>query len=201
MASTTNNLLGLLWQKELPWCCQFGVEALVEDVVATEAVEEAAAEVAEVNKHFLLALETGNVQNRTAETQTLPGETTATNAKPLNQLEPEAVVMTEVETAEEVEDLEAGAAEASVEATEIVVVVEALEVAAEAVPCVEAVAVETVIVPTKQEEQQQTKQDMPPLTSVSPPSVFSLAPGIYYLSRSFFRSFPTISSPNGLVLL
>ena len=96
----------------------------------------------------------------------------------------------------------AGAAEDSVEATEIVVVVEeALEVAAEAVPCVEAGAVETVIVHTKQEQEQQTKQDMPPLASVSPPSVFSLTPGIYYLSRSFFRSFPTISSPNGLVLL
>jgi len=173
---------------------------VIVEVVEAEAV--AAAEMAEVNKlTFLPAQVTGNAQFSTAETQTLPGETTATNAKPLNQLEPEAVVMTEVETAEEVEDLEAGAAEASVEATEIVVVVEALEVAAEAVPCVEAVAVETVIVPTKQEEQQQTKQDMPPLASVSPPSVFSLAPGIYYLSRSFFRSFPTISSPNGLVLL
>ena len=195
---------------------------VIVEVVEAEAV--AAAEMAEVNKlTFLPAQVTGNAQFSTAETQTLPGETTATNAKPLNQLEPEAVVMTEVETAEEVEDLEAGAVEASVEATEIVVVVEALEVAgaaeasveateivaveealevaAEAVPCVEAVAVETVIVPTKQEEEQQTKQDMPPLASVSPPSVFSLAPGIYYLSRSFFRSFPTISSPNGLVLL
>ena len=187
-------------------------------------VEVAAeAEMAEANKQiFLPALVTGNAQFSTAETQTLPGETTATNAKPLNQLEPEAV-MTEVETAEEVEDLvEAGAAEVSVEATVVVVEAlevaaaeedsveateivaveeEVLEVAAEAVQCVEAVAVETVIVPTKQEEQQQTKQDMPPLASVSPPSVFSLAPGIYYLSRSFFRSFPTISSPNGLVLL
>ena len=94
MALTTNNLLGLLWQKELPWCCQFGVEALVEDVVATEAVEEAAAEVAEVNKHFLLALETGNVQNRTAETQTLPGETTATNAKILSPMALKALMKT-----------------------------------------------------------------------------------------------------------
>ena len=92
---------------------------------------------AEVNKQtFLLVQVTGNAQFLTAETQTLPGETTATNAKPLNQLEPEAV-MTEVETAEEVEDLvEAGAAEVSVEAT--VVVVEALEVAAAAEDSVEA---------------------------------------------------------------
>jgi len=201
------------------------VVAAAVTVVTAMVVEEeavAAAEMEEANKQtFLLALVTGNAQFSTAETQTLPGETTATNAKPLNQLEPEVVVMTEVETAEEVEDLVeagaaedsveatvvvvealevAGAAEDSVEATEIVAVVEeALEVAAEAVPCVEAGAVETVIVHTKQE--QQTKQDMPPLASVSPPSVFSLAPGIYYLSRSFFRSFPTISSPNGLVLL
>ena len=104
MASTTNNLLGLLWQKELPWYCQFSGEALVEDVVVSEEVvealeAEAAAEVVEVNKQtFLLALETGNAQTSTAETQTLPGETNATNVKPLNQPE---VVMTEVETAAE----------------------------------------------------------------------------------------------------
>lgn len=87
--------------------------------------------------------------------------------------------MTEVETAEEVEASaeaevvedsaaaivvavvleEAEAVEDSVEATEIVVVAEeVLEVAVEVVPCEEAVAaVETVIVPTKQQQEQTNK--------------------------------------------
>ena len=82
---------------------------VIVEVVEAEAV--AAAEMAEVNKlTFLPAQVTGNAQFSTAETQTLPGETTATNAKPLNQLEPEAVVMTEVEIAEEVEEVFAVAA-------------------------------------------------------------------------------------------
>ena len=56
-------------------------------VEAVEAEAVAAAEMAEVNKQtFLPAQVTGNAQFSTAETQILPGETTATNAKPLNQL-------------------------------------------------------------------------------------------------------------------
>merc|ERR1719350_1119819 len=97
----------------------------------------------------------------------------------------EAIVEAAVVVALEVAEAE----EVSVEATEIVVVAgAALEVAVEAVPCVEAVAVETVIVPTKsQQEKQETtnalghslgqslqKQDMPPLARVplSPLSIF-----------------------------
>ena len=86
----------------------------------------------------------------------------------------------------------------------------------EAVPCEEAVAVETVIVPTKsQQEKQETtnalghslqKQNMPPLVArvpLSPLSIFFAGPGyihIYYLSLDhFFVAFPLFSSPNGLV--
>ena len=52
------------------------VAAEVVDSAEDEAVEEA----------FLLALVTGNAQTSTVATPTLPGEMTATNAKPLNQL-------------------------------------------------------------------------------------------------------------------
>ena len=56
---------------------------VIEEAVVVEVAAEA--EMAEVNKQiFLLALETGNAQISTAETQTLPGETNATDAKPLN---------------------------------------------------------------------------------------------------------------------
>ena len=57
---------------------------VIVEVVEAEAV--AAAEMAEVNKlTFLPAQVTGNAQFSTADTQTLPGETIATNVKPLNQ--------------------------------------------------------------------------------------------------------------------
>merc|ERR1719264_2337292 len=84
---------------------------------------------------------------------------TATNAKPLNLLVLAVVMTPVVETAEEVVVALAGAEaeEVSVEAIVEAAVVVALEVAVAAVPCVEAVAVETVIVPTKsQQEKQET---------------------------------------------
>ena len=147
---------------------------VIEEAVVGAAAEEA--EMAEVNKQiFLPALVTGNAPSSTVATPTLPGETTATNVNNPNQLAPEVVMTTEVETAEEalevaeaVVDLvvEAAIVEAVVEAletaeavvasevaTEIVeVVVVALEGAVEVVPCEEAVAAETVIVPTKPQD-------------------------------------------------
>ena len=147
---------------------------VIEEAVVVEVAAEA--EMAEANKQiFLPALVTGNAPSSTVATPTLPGETTATNVNNPNQLAPEVVMITEVETAEEalevaevVVDLVAeaviveAAAEAlevaeavvaSEEATEIVeVVVVALEGAVEVVPCEEAVAAETVIVPTKPQD-------------------------------------------------
>ena len=147
---------------------------VIEEAVVVEVAAEA--EMAEANKQiFLPALVTGNAKFSTAETQILPGETTATNVNNPNQLAPEVVMITEVETAEEAlevaeavvdlvvevviveaaaEALEvAEAVVASEEATEIVeVVVVALEGAVEVVPCEEAVAAETVIVPTKPQD-------------------------------------------------
>merc|ERR1719510_1678825 len=147
---------------------------VIEEAVVVEVAAEA--EMAEANKQiFLPALVTGNAPSSTVATPTLPGETTATNVNNPNQLAPEVVMITEVETAEEalevaeaVVDLvveaviEEAAAEAlevaeavvaSEEATEIVeVVVVALEEATEIVPCEEAVAAETVIVPTKPQD-------------------------------------------------
>lgn len=146
---------------------------VIEEAVVGAAAEEA--EMVEVNKQiFLPALVTGNAPSSTVATPTLPGETTATNVNNPNQLAPEVVMTTEVETAEEalevaeavvdlvaaviveaaVEALEtAEAVVASEVATEIVeVVVVALEGAVEVVPCEEAGAAETVIVPTKPQD-------------------------------------------------
>merc|ERR1719510_1758301 len=143
---------------------------VIEEAVVVEVAAEA--EMAEANKQiFLPALVTGNAPSSTVATPTLPGETTATNVNNPNQLAPEVVMITEVETAEEalevaeaVVDLvveaviEEAAAEAlevaeavvaSEEATEIV---EVVVVALEVVPCEEAVAAETVIVPTKPQD-------------------------------------------------
>jgi len=152
---------------------------VIEEAVVGAAAEEA--EMAEANKQiFLPALVTGNAPSSTVATPTLPGETTATNVNNPNQLAPEVVMTTEVETAEEAlevaeavvdlvvvaaiveaaevvpceEALEtAEAVVASEVATEIVeVVVVALEGAVEVVPCEEAGAAETVIVPTKPQD-------------------------------------------------
>ena len=147
---------------------------VIEEAVVGAAAEEA--EMAEVNKQiFLPALVTGNAPSSTVATPTLPGETTATNVNNPNQLAPEVVMTTEVETAEEAlevaeaevdlvvvaaiveaaaEALEvAEAVVASEVATEIVeVVVVALEGAVEVVPCEEGVVAETVIVPTKPQD-------------------------------------------------
>lgn len=124
---------------------------VIEEAVVVEVAAEA--EMAEANKQiFLPALVTGNAPSSTVATPTLPGETTATNVNNPNQLAPEVVMITEVETAEEALEV-AEAVVASEEATEIVeVVVVALEGAVEVVPCEEAVAAETVIVPTKPQD-------------------------------------------------
>lgn len=124
---------------------------VIEEAVEVEVAAEA--EMAEANKQiFLPALVTGNAPSSTVATPTLPGETTATNVNNPNQLAPEVVMITEVETAEEALEV-AEAVVASEEATEIVeVVVVALEGAVEVVPCEEAVAAETVIVPTKPQD-------------------------------------------------
>ena len=56
---------------------------VIEEAVVGAAAEEA--EMAEVNKQiFLPALVTGNAPSSTVATPTLPGETSATDAKPLN---------------------------------------------------------------------------------------------------------------------
>merc|ERR1719510_798176 len=81
---------------------------VIEEAVVVEVAAEA--EMAEANKQiFLPALVTGNAPSSTVATPTLPGETTATNVNNPNQLAPEVVMITEVETAEEaLEVAEAG---------------------------------------------------------------------------------------------
>ena len=124
---------------------------VIEEAVVVEVAAEA--EMAEANKQiFLPALVTGNAPSSTVATPTLPGETTATNVNNPNQLAPEVVMITEVETAEEALEV-AEAVVASEEATEIVeVVVVALEGAVEVDPCEEGVVAETVIDPTKPQD-------------------------------------------------
>merc|ERR1719418_234646 len=104
-----------------------------EDVVAALAtvVEVAAeAEMAEANKQiFLPALVTGNAPSSTVATPTLPGETTATNVNNPNQLAPEVVMITEVETAEEALEVAEAVVDLVVEAVIEEAAAEALEVA------------------------------------------------------------------------
>merc|ERR1719507_1735059 len=91
------------------------MEAEVVEAAVVTAVAEA--EMAAHKPTFLPALVTGNAQSSTVATPILPGEMTATNAKPLNLLVLAVVMTRVVETAEEVVALAgAEAEEVSVEA-------------------------------------------------------------------------------------